>query len=124
MWAIEAQDKISDIINPFLLEFYNKNNLRKLSANETREIESIKTKLLFGIEPMGIIASDSIMSSLSSVNSNVETQAMYKNYLIWLKNIANDLNKTISTEENKLIKASFYSAVYTTERELNSNENI
>jgi len=124
VWAIEAQDKISDIINPFLLEFYNKNNLRKLSANETREIESIKTKLLFGIEPMGIIASDSIMSSLSSVNSNVETQAMYKNYLIWLKNIANDLNKTISTEENKLIKASFYSAVYTTERELNSNENI
>ena len=44
IWANKANDKISDILNPVLLEFYNKKNLRSLSSLESQEVENVKTK--------------------------------------------------------------------------------
>ena len=44
-WANEAQDKISKIINPILLEFYNKKNLRSLSNEEVLELDTIRQQI-------------------------------------------------------------------------------
>lgn len=111
IWASKAQDKISEIINPVLLEFYNKKNLRSLSASETNEAELTKTKILFNLKPFAKIDNDMIMQSFASLDSsdNNQTVAVYQE---WLKNISGELNSNLSIEDTKQAKASFYSMVY------------
>jgi len=111
IWASKAQDKISEIINPILLEFYNKKNLRSLSSAETEELETIKTKILFSIDPFCKINKDMIISTMSSLDSNNQKEIL-SNYLTWIKNISNDLNNELSVEDQKQAKAAFYSMVY------------
>lgn len=111
LWASEAQDKISQIINPILLEFYNKKNLRSLSSEETREIDLIKTKILFTLDPLSTIASDRIIDILGNLSQFDKNETIIA-YSVWLKELKADLNKDLSVDEHKQAKASFYSMVY------------
>ena len=47
IWASTAQEQISTIINPIILEYYQKKNLRSLSSSEYENLEKVKTKALF-----------------------------------------------------------------------------
>lgn len=111
LWADDAQDKISNIINPILLNFYNKKNLRSLSKIETSELEDTKTKILFSMEPFSTISEEKIVNLLNDINDPILNQTN-KQYQIYAKTIENDLNKTLSTEEFRHIKSCFYSSVY------------
>jgi hypothetical protein len=112
IWAADAENKINDIMNPHLLAFYDKNNLRKLSANESKDIENIKTKLLFSLKPNDNISEESLVKSLATIHNDDNIKLMYHSYQNWLKQTANLLNRSLTLEETKLIKATFYSAVY------------
>lgn len=112
LWANETQEKISEIINPHLLAFYNKNNLRKLSASESKEIETIKSKILFNISPKSEPTEEIILDIVSNKLNNESTNELIQAYNFWTKNIANELNRSLTLEENKLIKSSFYATVY------------
>jgi hypothetical protein len=111
LWANEAQEKIADIVNPILLDFYQKKNLRSLSREETEESENVKTKIFFSFQPLSTISPDQVLSALSSINSTDHTVIMqtYKN---WLNNLKYEMNRELSVEEVKQAKASFYSSVY------------
>lgn len=111
IWANKAQDKISEIINPILLDFYNKKNLRSTSSVESSEMELIKTKILFGLKPFSKIDKEIVMDSFANIDSNTIKQSI-SDYYLWLKNISNELNTNLSIEEIKQAKASFYSVVY------------
>jgi hypothetical protein len=111
IWANEAQDKINNIINPMMLEFYQKDNLRKLSAKETNELDNIKTKILLSIDPNIIIDENLVSKAMMNINSyDILTKFNSLNY--WIKNINNELNRVINSEEIKLLKSSFYSALH------------
>jgi hypothetical protein len=112
IWANHIEDQISEIMNPHLLAFYNKDNLRKLSASESKDIEIIKTKLFFNVEPMSTVNEESLLNSLASIEKDNNIKDMYYAYQYWLKQIGNELNRPLTSEENKLIKASFYATVY------------
>jgi len=112
IWASKAQDKISEIINPILLKFYNKKNLRSLSSTESEELELVKTKILFNIEPFSKISEENVLHTMSNIDSTNKKELL-SNYLLWIKNISNDLNNELSVEDHKQAKASFYSMVYT-----------
>jgi len=114
IWANKAQDKINEIINPVLLDFYNKKNLRSLSSIEFSEAEEIRTKILFGLQPMSKIDEDSIMGSFAQIDSPENKYKIYE-YKNWLKSIEQTLNQSLSVEEQKQAKASFYSLVYSPE---------
>jgi hypothetical protein len=109
LWANEAQDKISGIINPMLLEFYGKDNLRKLSAQESKELDSFKTKILLNIEPNSKIDENGVNSAISKINT-VETSEMLNGLNFWLKQINNELDRQLNTEEIRSIKSSFYAS--------------
>lgn len=111
LWASEAQDKISQIINPTLLEFYNKKNLRSLSNEEIKEIDLIKTKILFTLDPLSTISSDKIIDILGNLSQFDKNETIIA-YSVWLKELKADLNKDLSVDEHKQAKASFYSMVY------------
>lgn len=112
VWAAEAEEKISDIINPHMLAFYNKNNLRKLSATESKDVEAVKTKLLFSLQPLSNISEELLLSSFASLDKNEDVNILYKNYQLWIKEVSNRLNRNLTIDEQKMIKASFYSTVY------------
>jgi hypothetical protein len=111
LWASDAQDKISQIINPILLEFYNKKNLRSLSNEETKELDLIKTKILFTLEPLSAVNENDtveILANLDKFNKHDKISA----YSSWLKELRSELNKDLTVDEQKQAKASFYSMVY------------
>jgi hypothetical protein len=111
IWATKAQDKINEIINPVLLEFYNKKNLRSLSSIEFQEAEETRTKILFGLKPMSKIDNESITSAFSNIDTSA-TQNTLMEYKNWLKSIEQTLDQSLSVDDQKQAKASFYSLVY------------
>jgi hypothetical protein len=109
MWASGAQDKISEIINPIILEFFQKKNLRSLSHLESQKLEDIKTNILLSISPFSSIGEDSITGHLASAQDN---STNLNQYYMWLKALQSDLGRELSVDETKQAKASFYSMVY------------
>lgn len=111
LWAAQAQDKISDIINPIMLSFYNKKNLRSLSKTEHQELDRLKTQVLFASHPDISITENTIKNTLAKINST-QNIAIYNKFNDWLKDIRHQTNYELNSESNKHIKSSFYSLVY------------
>ena len=113
IWANNAQDQISDVLNPVFLDFYAKKNWRSLSSTEIKEADLVKTKILFSFNPFAVVDNEKILNAFNNVTKNEKDfNNVISGYNIWLKNIKNDLNKDLSVEEQKQAKASFYSMVY------------
>jgi hypothetical protein len=110
LWASGAQEKISEVINPIILEFFKKKNLRSLSNTESQKLEDIKTNILLNITPFSSIADESIVNNLNSLENN---NGILNKYYIWLKALQSDIGRELSVDETKQAKASFYSMVYT-----------
>ena len=111
MWANASQDKIAEILNPILLDFYSKKNMRSLSSNEYTEAETARTKLFLSAQPNQTIDSDYVTGSLSSLD-NKELQKTYSSYLSFIKHIKSDFNRELTVNELKDAKSYFYSLVY------------
>ena len=111
LWTIDTQEKISDIINPTLLEFYSKKNMRSLSSVEYDEAESIKTKIFFSLEPMTNVTEEVVLSKLNTLNS-IDINAKYNSYKNFAKNIVGELNRPLTADENKFTKSYVYQLVY------------
>jgi hypothetical protein len=108
LWAAEAQDKISEIINPMMLEFYKKKNLRSLSNEQTKELENLKTNIFFNTDPFCTINKTHIQANINSLNNQFISA-----YSVWLRQISNTLGRELSVDDQKQAKASFYSYLYT-----------
>jgi hypothetical protein len=107
VWALEAQEKICGIMNNILLEFYDKKNMRSLSADEYSECENIKTKILFSLEPGIKLNEEKVLSKLNTIHS-IDNKKNYKTYQNFVKQISTDLGRQIISEELKYIKAYFF----------------
>ena len=111
IWASNSQEKIAEIINPVLLEFYQKKNMRSLSAIESKEAETIRTKILLAMEPNIKIDDNTVLSSFQHID-NPKTQTLYFSYDEWIKDMSRQLGYALSAEEQKQAKTSFYYMVY------------
>ena len=111
IWAIRAQDKISDIINPIMLDFYKKKNIRSLTASQTKELDLFKTKILFNVEPLSKIDHELVVSKFKNIDTD-SSKKITEQYYDWTKNISNDINDSLSVDDQKQAKASFYYMVY------------
>jgi len=110
IWASNAQDQISNIVNPLFLSYVNKNNLRQLTTAEYSELEMLKTKILFCTTPNTILNSDIINNSFSAINTTEINKTISK-YKFWLKQVSSNFDN-LSTEHIKQAKSYFYSLVY------------
>jgi hypothetical protein len=111
LWANEAQEKINEIINPILLDFYAKKNLRSLSKTESKEMDIVKTKILFSLQPHCTIDDSIINKVFANIQSN-DHITVISGYNNWLKPIKTQINRDLTVEEIKQLKSSFYSMVY------------
>jgi hypothetical protein len=114
LWALDAQEKITEIVNPHLVDFYQKKNMRSLSSKEYTEAENIKTKLLFSIKPFAALNEETLMAKLNTIDS-IDVLTKFSEYKNWQNDIRKDLKKELTAEEQKHIKAHFYTMVYSEE---------
>lgn len=107
IWSSSAQDQISSIINPIILEYYDKKNLRSLSNLENNELEQIKTNILFNTKPFAKINDNNIVEYINASTNNI-TKSFYN----WLNLIKLELSRELTVDEIKQAKSSFYTMVY------------
>lgn len=107
LWAVEAQEKISELMNPHLLEFFGKKNMRSLSSSEYAESENTKSKLFFSLEPFATINEELVFSKLNTIDS-IDNASKYNKYMAFIKNMNNEMNRQLTTDEVKFTKAYFY----------------
>jgi hypothetical protein len=112
LWADSAQDAIAELLNPTLLDFYHKKNMRSLSSTEYSEAEAIKTKILLSASPYVNINQEYISDSISLIHSNSQLNTIYKYYLTFLNTMQSTMARELSVQELKSIKSYFYSMVY------------
>ena len=105
LWATAAQEDISNIINPIILEFFNKKNVRSLSNEQHRELENLKTNILLNIQPYSTIDA----ASLTEYGYSSKITAEFN---LWVKKLQSDIGRELSIEEHKQARASFYAMVY------------
>lgn len=111
IWASNTQDKLSQIINPIMLEFYNKKNLRSLSSEESKELEKIKTKIFFMLKPFENITQDHVTSKLLTIN-NSDILDTINQYSVWLNQLKGELNQDLSIDDTKQAKSAFYTEIH------------
>lgn len=107
--ANSIQEDINTVINPILLEFYNKKNIRSLSSEEYKELETVKTKLLFSIDPTHTHSDESIAQHLSKIDQNINT---YAQYLVFVKHLRYSLGRDLTADELKQSRSYYYASVY------------
>lgn len=112
IWANSTQDKINDIMNPVLLDFYKKKTLRNLSNAEFEESDKIKTNILLNLEPFTKADDTTVMNAFAETSTD---HTMANNYLIWSRSLQAEIGKELSVEEHKQAKASYYVMVYSSE---------
>ncbi len=110
LWANNAQEQISEIINPILLDFYQKKNMRSLSNEEYNEAEIIKTKLLLSSAPNSNLTEEYIVNSLGIVDNS--TKDIYPVFMDFLNKTKASMNRELTVPEISDIKSYFYSLVY------------
>mgnify|MGYP003649814411 FL=1 len=64
LWALGAQNKISDIISPVALSHFNKKNARSLNKSEVDQLEYLKICILTGIQPYMEVTPDLVKQLL------------------------------------------------------------
>jgi hypothetical protein len=111
IWGLEAQDKIADILNPHLLAFYNKKNMRSLSQVEYNEAENIKTKIFLSLDPLSYVTEEIVFGKLNTVES-IDNNSLIQNYKTLQKKLSIEINRQLTAEELKYTKAYFYQLVY------------
>lgn len=91
-WAHEAQDKIAELLNPVLLEHFNKKNMRSLSQAEVGQAEKIRFDVLCAIKPLTKIDEGVVFSALQIKQNSL----IYKKY----KKIVGEVQKTLGRQLN------------------------
>lgn len=107
LWAIQAQEKISEILNPYFLDFYQKKNMRSLSAEEYKETEDTKTKLFLSLEPNSNATQELVLSKLNTVNS-IDVLKSFSEYKIFANLLSSEIARPMISEEIRYAKAFFY----------------
>ena len=66
MWAMDAQKRIAEILNPVMLLQYEKKTLRELTKTEQKELELIKFTALCGLTPESEITAVNVAEALDA----------------------------------------------------------
>lgn len=106
IWAKEMQKSINEIVNPIILRFYDKNNLRELSDAEVAKAEKIKFAVLANIKPFSPISEDGIVEMIKGKLTLPKTHKVLFDKLC--SRAFEVHGREANTDERKVIQASVY----------------
>lgn len=106
IWANEAQKQIAEIINPAMLDNFNKKNMRSLNKDEVIQVERLKLLVLSNLAPYADINHNQVYNILDSnakVDSKISTlsEELYDEF-------QSRYNKQPTLEEVRQIQACAY----------------
>ena len=105
IWAKDAQEKISEFINPAILAQFDKKNMRSLTSEESAESERIKFELLCNLDAEEEVSPTSIAGAVSDAPI---PEDVYKECEVWISEAASEIGRRLTVEEVRKLKASFY----------------
>ena len=111
LWAKEAQTTISKILNPGILTQFDKKNMRSLTADEYNQAEQMKFSILYSLDYLEPVTTETIQAVLTQKLSNGVIEKCEE----WISDAKSDINRKLSIEEIRNIRASFYAEHYTAE---------
>tara|TARA_R110000824_G_scaffold5445_1_gene25221 strand:+ start:182 stop:2437 length:2256 start_codon:yes stop_codon:yes gene_type:complete len=111
LWAKEAQTTISKILNPGILTQFDKKNMRSLTAEEYNQAEQMKFSILYSLDYLEPVTTEVIQAVLTQKLSNGVIEKCEE----WISDAKSDINRKLSIEEIRNIRASFYAEHYTAE---------
>ena len=108
LWAKDAQTKVSEILNPGLLKQFDKKNMRSLTAKEFQYSEQVKFAVLYRLDYLQTVDTEAIQVGLSQKLPNGVLEKCEE----WISNASLDMNRKLSIEEIRNIRATFYAEHY------------
>ncbi len=106
LWAIEAQNKISEVVSPIALSHFNKKNARSLNKAELDQLEYLKMCILTGMTPYMEITPDVVKDLLDrGTKPSEEFNSLVDDKVA---SFANANNKQPNSSEMKYIYASSF----------------
>ena len=104
IWAGAAQEAIAQYLHVDLLDFFNKKNMRSLSADQIKQAEEVKFGILFNLEPLGTISEEAIAQTLEAgLPAHVKDS-----YAEWTSGVSLEIGRTLNTEETRQLQAVLY----------------
>ncbi len=106
IWAKETYKTISEYVNPSMLRYFDKANLRELSVDEADKVEKVKFSVLANLDPYSTITEESVTELITSRCTLPRTfTKVYEE----LSSRSFDINgREPNMEERKIIQASVY----------------
>lgn len=105
LWAKEAQEKIDEVTKDFILQFFNKKNIRSLSSEQFEHCEKIRFSVLFNLAQGKEINTETVRQALQE---NFPTKA-HKKYREMCSDLELELNETLTKDQKAHVKALIYS---------------
>jgi hypothetical protein len=106
-WAKHAQDSISEHVNPLILKWFNKKDLRSLTEEEFSKAEHIKFGVLYNMEPFSTVNGDTVALSVKAGSIPDLVLDEYNRYI----DKCNKENGNLTTEDKRDIQAYFYAVL-------------
>ena len=105
LWAKNTQNKVSEILNPIMLEHYNKKNMRSLSSEEFKELEQLKYDVLCLVEPFQEINQQIIHQCVTNRSQSYSHRDIFRESILSFTK-SNQRQPTV--DETRTIQASSY----------------
>jgi hypothetical protein len=105
IWTKEAQTYIANVVSPFILNKYGKNNLRKLSNAEAETMEELKFSVLFDMEPFTELNQQNVLGVLDKGCGNNELKKIYKDYINAART---SVGRELTLDEIHTLQVNFY----------------
>lgn len=113
-WAKEAQQSISEIIVPSILDQFNKKNLRSLSSEEFSILENLKFTILSNLKPFSEIGVSQIVAIAS--DPTLIIPPLYSKLYNELFNVTKkEKGSDLTVDETRNIQAAVYALLNQTE---------
>ena len=105
LWAKKAQAKISKIINPALLDGFEKKNMRSLSSEQTQEAEKVKFEILCSITPNSDVNEEIIAKA---IKFGMRDRSIHNECEQWISQASEGSEERLAIDEIRSIRASYY----------------
>ncbi len=104
LWINDAQDKITEVLNPAFLVQFEKKNMRSLTAKQAKLAEGIKFGVLMNMEPFDELTEDVIKTALNKpISSDSEEE-----YAEMCAATAADLGRELTYDDTRHIQRHIY----------------
>lgn len=110
LWAKDAQETISELVNPVLLKEFNKKNMRSLSREEKNKSERAKFEILCNLDCDEAVSMKTVAGAIQAKTIGA---SVHKECDSWILQASEDYGRRLTIDEVRSLRAAFYAHLVT-----------